>query len=102
MCRCCWLRQWRVREWKVLQGLDPEVHFPLSFVPGEFAFCDFIALKGMAVSIAFHMFPDLLFHFHLAWSSLRYTQVVQGGESTLLHLRGCRTPWVPVVGCRMN
>jgi hypothetical protein len=33
--------QRRVREWKALQGPDPEVIFPLSYEPVEIAFCDF-------------------------------------------------------------
>jgi hypothetical protein len=38
--------QRRVREWKALHGPDPEVMFPLSYEPGEIAFCDFTHLRG--------------------------------------------------------
>jgi len=44
--------QRRVRDWKVLYGTAPEVIFPLSYDPGEIAFCDFTQLKGVAVTIA--------------------------------------------------
>ena len=73
--------QRRVREWKALHGPDPEVIFPLSYEPGEIAFCDFTQLKGVEVTIAGQVFPHLLFHYRLAWSGWSYTQVVQGGES---------------------
>jgi len=74
--------QRRVREWKALHGPEPEVMFPLSYEPGEIAFCDFTQLKGgVAVTIAGQSFPHLLFHYRLAWSGWSYAQVVQGGES---------------------
>ena len=73
--------QRRVREWKALHGPDPEVIFPLSYEPGEIAFCDFTQLKGVEVTIAGEAFPHLLFHYRLAWSGWSYMQVVQGGES---------------------
>ena len=73
--------QRRVREWKALHGPDPEVIFPLSYEPGEIAFCDFTQLKGVEVTIAGEAFPHLLFHYRLAWSGWSYAQVVQGGES---------------------
>jgi transposase InsO family protein len=73
--------QRRVREWKALHAPDPEVMFPLSYEPGEIAFCDFTQLKGVEVSIAGEVFPHLLFHYRLAWSGWSYVQVVQGGES---------------------
>jgi hypothetical protein len=73
--------QRRVREWKALHGPDPEVIFPLSYEPGEIAFCDFTQLKGVAVTIAGQVFPHLLFHYRLAWCGWSYAQVVQGGES---------------------
>jgi transposase InsO family protein len=73
--------QRRVREWKELHGPDPEVIFPLSYEPGEIAFCDFTQLKGVEVTIVGKVFPHLLFHYRLAWSGWSYTQVVQGGES---------------------
>ena len=73
--------QRRVREWKALHGAGPEVIFPLSYEPGEIAFCDFTQLKGVEVTIAGKAFPHLLFHYRLAWSGWSYAQVVQGGES---------------------
>lgn len=73
--------QRRVRQWKALHGPDPEVIFPLSYEPGEIAFCDFTQLKGVVVSIGGAIFPHLLFHYRLAWSGWSYVQVVQGGES---------------------
>jgi len=73
--------QRRVREWKALHGPDPEVIFPLSYEPGEIAFCDFTQLKGVEVTIAGQVFPHLLFHYRLAWCGWSYAQVVQGGES---------------------
>ena len=73
--------QRRVREWKALHGPDPEVIFPLSYEPGEIAFCDFTQLKDVEVTIAGQVFPHLLFHYRLAWSGWSYAQVVQGGES---------------------
>jgi hypothetical protein len=71
----------RVRDWKALHGPDPEMIFPLSYEPGEIAFCDFTQLKGVEVTIAGQVFPHLLFHYCLAWSGWSYSQVVQGGES---------------------
>jgi hypothetical protein len=73
--------QRRVRQWKALHGPDPEVIFPLSYEPGEIAFCDFTQLKGVEVTIAGQVFPHLLFHYRLGWSGWSYAQVVQGGES---------------------
>ncbi|WP_231596554.1 IS21 family transposase [Synechococcus sp. CBW1108] len=73
--------QRRVREWKAMHGPAPEVIFPLSYEPGEIAFCDFTQLKGVEVTIAGEAFPHLLFHYRLAWSGWSYAQVVQGGES---------------------
>jgi hypothetical protein len=73
--------QRRVREWKSLQGPAPAVMFPLSYEPGEIAFCDFTQLKGVEVTIGGKAFPHLLFHYRLAWSGWSYAQVVQGGES---------------------
>jgi hypothetical protein len=73
--------QRRVRDWKALHGPAPEVIFPLSYDPGEIAFCDFTQLKGVEVTIGGTVFPHLLFHYRLAWSGWSYAQVVQGGES---------------------
>jgi hypothetical protein len=58
--------QRRVREWKALHSPDPEVIFPLSYEPGEIAFCDFTQLKGVGVTIGGEAFPHLLFHYRLA------------------------------------
>jgi hypothetical protein len=80
--------QRRVREWKALHGPDPEVIFPLSYEPGEIAFCDFTQLKGVEVTIAGQAFPHLLFHYRLAWSGWSYTQVVQGRREFCGSLRG--------------
>jgi hypothetical protein len=73
--------QRRVREWKAPHGPQPEVIFPLSYEPGEIAFCDFTKLYGVAVTIAGQAFPHLLFHYRLAWSDWSCAHVVQGGES---------------------
>jgi hypothetical protein len=73
--------QRRVRQWKALHGPDPEVIFPLSYEPGEIAFCDFTQLKGVEITVAGQPFPHLLFHYRLAWSGWSYAQVIQGGES---------------------
>ena len=58
--------QRRVREWKALHSPDPEVIFPLSYEPGEIAFCDFTQLKGLGVTIGGEAFPHLLFHYRMA------------------------------------
>lgn len=73
--------QRRVRDWKMLQGPGREVMFPLTYGPGEIAFCDFTQLKGVEVTIGGKSFPHLLFHYRLAWSGWSYAQLVQGGES---------------------
>ena len=73
--------QRRVRDWKALHGPAPEVMFPLSYEPGEIAFCDFTQLKGVTVTIAGAALPHLLFHYRLAWSGWSFVQMVQGGES---------------------
>ena len=57
--------QRQLRVWKAMHGLDPEVIFPLSYEPGESAFCDFTQLKGVDVTIAGQAFPHLLFHYRL-------------------------------------
>jgi len=73
--------QRRVRQWKALHGPAPEVIFPLSYEPGEIAFCDFTQLKGVEITVAGQPFPHLLFHYRLAWSGWSHAQVIQGGES---------------------
>jgi len=65
----------------VLETLVPEVIFPLSYEPGEIAFCDFTQLNGAEVTTTGEAFPHLLFHYRLASSGWIYAQVLQGGQS---------------------
>ena len=89
-------------EWKALHGPAPEVIFPLSYEPGEIAFCDFTQLKGVEMTIAGEAFPHLLFHYRLAWSGWSYAQVVQGGESFVALSEGLQNALAACGGCRGN
>jgi hypothetical protein len=94
--------QRRVREWKALHGAGPVVIFPLSYEPGEIAFCDFTQLKGVEVTIAGKAFPHLLFHYRLAWGA-RVAGATRrwcgAGRVSWPSRKGCRTPWPLAVGC---
>lgn len=55
--------------------------FPLAYQPGEIAFCDFTKVKRVAITLRGEPFPQLVFHYRLAWSSWAYSQLIHSGES---------------------
>jgi hypothetical protein len=61
-----------VQHWSALHGPSPGVLFPLAYQPGENGFCDFTRVKRVAKTLRGEPFPNLLFHYRLAWNDWAY------------------------------
>jgi hypothetical protein len=61
--------QRRIRLWRATQGPPKEVFFPQIHHPGQLGASDFTDMGKLAVTIAGHPFPHLLYHFVLTYSN---------------------------------
>jgi hypothetical protein len=62
----------------------------LAYQPAEIGFCDLTRLKRVAITLRGELFPQLLFHYRLAWSGWAYGQITHGRESFLALSEGLR------------
>ena len=73
--------QRRVRLFKVEHGVERDVIFGQTKVPGRLGISDFTDMKGLGVTLNGVAFPHLLYHFRLPWSGFTHAHVIIGGES---------------------
>ena len=73
--------QRRVRLFKMEYGVERDVIFAQTKVPGRLGISDFTDMENVGVTVNGVAFPHLLYHFRLAWSGFTHAHVIIGGES---------------------
>lgn len=59
----------RIRQWKLRERVEQEVHFPQIHHPGDVLAFDFVVLNELSVTVAGRRFDHLMFHAVLTYSN---------------------------------